>query len=362
MEKVCHMTCVHKPNDDRIVLKECSSLVRAGYEVSIVFLGEVDEIINSKINYISAGSYYTSRKYRMLKGSYKVFRYAKKINADIYHFHDPEMIFWGLILKLLGKKVIYDVHEDLPKQIMSKKWVPKLIRGPVALVTKIIEFIAGVLFDAVVVVLPSIQRRFSRGKCICIYNYPLKDELFSGTDWNLRKPVFGYAGGLTKIRCIEEMIAAAKKTQYKLYLAGVFEDCSIAESVQQEKIVEYKGCLSREKVKKFYSDICCGLVLFYPEPNHLEAQPAKMKEYMSAGIPFIASNFPKWIEFVEKYKCGVCVDPLNVKEIGAAMDWIIRHPREAKKMGENGRRAIEEDFSWDSEEIKLLNIYKEILN
>ncbi|MFP3471738.1 glycosyltransferase, partial [Micrococcus sp. SIMBA_144] len=65
-----------------------------------------------------------------------------------------------------------------------------------------------------------------------------------------------------------------------------------------------------------------------------------MFEYMSAGIPVIASNFPLWKEIVETNECGICVDPLNIEEVSNAMIWLKENPERAKQMGENGRRAI----------------------
>lgn len=360
-KRICHMTSVHKPNDDRIVLKECVSILNAGYEVSLVYLGDLEEIIDRRIKYVCAGKYLTSRLNRMMIGAWKVFQAARKTNSEVYHFHDPELIPMGILLKILGKKVIYDVHEDLPRQIMSKEWVPAFLRRSLSIIIKCIEKIADYLFDGIIVVLPTIQKRFLKSHCICIYNYPLKEELRSDTEWNNRKPVFGYAGGLTKIRCVNEMVEAIQSTDYNLYLAGDFENDMLKEKVLKAEKVFYKGYLSRGQIKCFYSEIFCGLVLFYPVPNHIYSQPVKMKEYMAAGIPIIASNFPEWIKFIKKYNCGICVDPLNINEIVMAMDWIIKNPEKAKEMGENGMRAIEQEFSWEKQEKELMSFYENIL-
>jgi len=125
--------------------------------------------------------------------------------------------------------------------------------------------------------------------------------------------------------------------------------------------VETLGYLDRNAVKSTLSRSMRGLVLFHPEPNHVNAQPNKMFEYMSAGIPVIASNFPLWKEIVEGTECGICVDPLNPKEIADAIRWIIEHPVEASRMGENGRKAVEERYNWGIEEKKLLELYNKIL-
>lgn len=360
--KICHMTSVHRPNDDRIVLKECVTLLDAGYDVSLVFLGGLDEIIDKRIHYVCAGCQYESRKKRVLKGIWKVYNAAKKIKADLYHFHDPELIPIGVLLKLSGKKVIYDVHEDVPKQIMSKDWIKIYLRKPVALFMQFCEMIADEFFDGIIVVLDAIGVRFNDKHCITVYNYPLKDELYSQIKWEKREKIFGYAGGISKIRCILEIIKALEISKEKMLLAGSFESGSIKKAVLNCKNINYKGYLDRNNVKIFYSKIFCGLVLFYPVENHLNAQPVKMKEYMAAGIPFIASDFPEWKKFVNKYQCGICVNPLDEAAVANAMRWMVEHPEEAKIMGANGRKAIVENFSWENEGKKLTGFYDKILN
>jgi glycosyltransferase involved in cell wall biosynthesis len=121
--------------------------------------------------------------------------------------------------------------------------------------------------------------------------------------------------------------------------------------------VDALGFVDRESVRATMARSMAGMVLFHPEPNHIDAQPNKMFEYMSAGIPVIASNFPLWREIIEGAKCGICVSPLDPEEIAGTIRWIIEHPAEAKQMGKNGRRAVEERYNWDIEEKKLLGFY-----
>jgi len=104
-----------------------------------------------------------------------------------------------------------------------------------------------------------------------------------------------------------------------------------------------------------------GLVTFHPLPNHIDAQPNKMFEYMSAGIPVIASDFPLWREIVLGNQCGLCVNPMDPAAIAKAIDHLVQHPDEGRRMGENGRRAVLERYNWSMEEVKLLAFYKQIL-
>jgi glycosyltransferase involved in cell wall biosynthesis len=121
------------------------------------------------------------------------------------------------------------------------------------------------------------------------------------------------------------------------------------------------GQVNRAEVRNVLGRSVAGLVTFHALPNHVDAQPNKMFEYMSAGIPVIASNFALWRDIIEGNQCGICVDPMNPEAIAAAIDYLIEHPEDAKKMGENGRKAVLEKYNWLMEEKKLINLYKELL-
>ncbi len=359
MQKICHLSSVHSTYDIRIFHKECKSLTKK-YEVHLVVQGDKDELVDGvQIHHIKKSN--KGRLNRMTSGVYQVYKHALGVDAELYHFHDPELIPVGFLLKLKGKKVIYDIHEDVPKQIMSKEWIAKPLRHIVSGTMKITEKICNIFFDGIISVTPEVCCRFRNVECI--YNNPIVEAYNSEPAHKHDSFTFCYAGGITKIRGIEEMIEASKTADVKLLLAGSFENDSVRNFVEanlSEEIL-YEGFLSRERMKEFYSKSDCGLVVLYPEPNYIKSQPIKMKEYMEAGIPFIASNFPDWIDFVEKYQCGICVEPSNIEQIVEAMLYLKNNPEKAREMGMNGRKAVEENFSWKNEEIKLFSFYARIL-
>ena len=127
-------------------------------------------------------------------------------------------------------------------------------------------------------------------------------------------------------------------------------------------MINYVGKLSRKQVNELYGNSRAGIVLYQPAANHYESQPIKMFEFMAAGLPVIASNFPLWKKIIEENGCGICVNPNSVSEIAKAIQYLISHPKEARHMGENGRRSIEREFNWSVEEKKLLWLYEHILN
>ncbi len=294
-----------------------------------------------------------------------------KFKPDLIHCHDPELIFLGLICKISGIRVIYDVHEDLPVQIMSKSWLPRLLRYPISKLSIIIEYIAGYWFDAILTATPIIAERFPISKTEVIHNYPIISEFSDKCkESNNKDKSFIYVGGLTKERGIEEILLAAESinskqsTKINVILAGRFSNELFKKNMEKyinSAFVFYKGWLSREDIVSSLNNSIAGLVVLHPIQNYIESLPTKMFEYMAAGIPIIASNFPIMKEIVESERCGLVVNPLSSQDLEKAILWIMNNPIESKIMGENGRQAIFQKYNWLIEARKLTDIYQSLL-
>lgn len=361
--KICHLTSVHSHTDTRIFIKECQSLAMVGYEVHLVAPGAPDSFLDGvKIHGVEKET--GSRMKRMTKTVNRVYKKGLEINADVYHFHDPELIPVGLKLKKDGKKVIYDVHEDVPRDILSKHWLPFAIRQPVSKVFEKYENYAAKKFDFIVGATPFITERFKKinNNTININNYPLLDELNYSEEIINRftQNIVCYVGGVTTIRGINQLIKAADFINGEIEIAGSIASKDIEKNIGSRNNVNYLGVLDRNKVRELLARSMGGLVTFLPEPNHINAQPNKMFEYMSAGIPVICSDFPLWRKIVEENKCGICVNPEDPKEIASAINYLFEHPEEAKQMGKNGRIAVEKKYNWETESRKLITMYKSL--
>ncbi|MDN5332056.1 MAG: hypothetical protein PWP45_1281 [Tepidanaerobacteraceae bacterium] len=366
--KIVHLTSVHKPNDTRIFIKECKTLQKKFGEVILIAPHDKNEVIDGiKIYPVPKPK---NRKERMLKTIWRVYKYALSLNADIYHFHDPELIPIGLLLKARGKKVIYDVHEDVPKQILNKYWIPAYLRKIVSELTALLEKISANVFDGIVAATPSIAKRFPDKKTVVVQNFPIINELVSEKhiEYGQRPNNIVYIGGIAEIRGIKEMVQAVEflpdYLNAKLVLAGNFTPPSLEEKIKNLsgwKYVEFKGWVSRREASYLLGSARVGLVLFHPVPNHIEAQPNKLFEYMSAGIPVVASDFPLWREIIKDADCGILVDPLNPEAIADAIKWLLEHPKDAEEMGRKGREAIIKKYNWESEAKKLIIFYEKLL-
>lgn len=366
--KVVHLTSVHPRYDTRIFVKECVSLTKHGYDVSLVVAdGKGDEQKNGVSIYdIGAPK---SRWDRMRNAPTRVFRKAIELDAQIYHFHDPELISIGLKLKKMGKKVIFDVHEDTPKQILSKPYLHKSLRNLISKVFDTYEKWASKQLDAVVAATPFLRDKFLKFgiTVVDINNYPLLSEFNIGEiDWSQKQNYVCYIGGLSRVRGILEIVEAMQYVQNntRLTIAGSYSEANLEQEVMQSigwNNVDSLGWQNRVGIQDILNGSVAGLVTLHPIINYLDALPVKMFEYMAAGIPVIASDIPLWKQIIDENQCGVCVNPFDSKEIAQAINSLVENPENAEKMGYNGQQAVLQKYNWSIEEQKLITLYRKLI-
>jgi glycosyltransferase involved in cell wall biosynthesis len=194
----------------------------------------------------------------------------------------------------------------------------------------------------------------------------LLGELDSDVPWTDKAAEVCYVGGMSRIRGIEQLVQAMGMAQsgVRLNLCGRISEHAVEQACMAMpgwQAVNKRGFVDRVGVREVLGRSIAGLVTFHSLPNHIHAQPNKIFEYMSAGVPVIASDFPLWREVVLGNQCGLCVDPMDPAAIARAIDYLVQHPDQARQMGENGRRAVLERYNWSIEEAKLINFYENIL-
>ena len=344
------------------------SLSRYGHcVIQIVADGKGDSVCDS-VQILDVGAS-KGRLDRILNAPKRVLSKAVSLNADLYHLHDPELIPIGLKLKRLGKRVVFDFHEDVPKQLLGKPYLNKAALWCLSRLFALFETYACRRFDGVIAATPFISDKFLsiHPNTVDINNFPILGELATDVEWGSKQPEVCYVGGIAKIRGIAEVCQAMGlvQTKARLNLCGAFSEPDVERSVKVmpgwQKVNDL-GFMDRLGVRDVLSRSVAGLVTLHPVINYLDALPIKMFEYMSAGIPVIASDFPLWREIIQGNDCGLLVDPLDPCAIAKAIDYLVSNPAEAQRMGANGRKAVNERYNWGMEEQKLFAFYERTLS
>lgn len=369
--KVVHLTSVHSAGDPRITHRECATLAREGYEVVLVAPGPWQTLpSNVRHHPVRAPR---NRLERMTRTMVHVYRAARNERADVYHFHDPELIVTGIALRLAGAHVIFDVHEDVPLDIKTKPWISPWLRPAVSGLASIALRVVQRCFSAIVPATPSIARAFSHQRTVIVRNYPLREELElakdSGSSPLSSRPMTAvYMGSITLLRGAPEMVRAmahpSLPPEARLLLAGEFEDEELRArlaALPGWRRVEAPGMLPRRALGSLLARSRIGLLVLAHAPNHVHAMPAKLFEYMGAGLPVIVSKaLEACSDVVQRHQCGILVDPRDCDELADAMRYLFARPQEAQAMGDRGRQAVSGRYEWSSEARTLVDLYQKI--
>jgi len=362
--KVCHISTAHPPFDVRIFHKECVSLAKAGFDVSLVVTHDKEETVKGvKIIPLPQSK---GRIHRMFIKTHFAFYRSLKTKSKIFHFHDPELLIVGIFLKILGKKVIFDSHENVSSQIESKNWLGgKLLRSIIKTAYRTFERFSILFFDSVISVTPEIVTFLTPKKGVLIRNYPIISLIDSvkNTKSIPSKPLLIYVGGLTRIRGIKEICTAVEhlENEVELWLVGNWESKEFQnDCLSNNNRVKYLGVKPLEEVYPLINKANIGFVTLFPEKNYLNSLPIKAFEYMACELPMIMSDFTYWKKTFSN--CAEFVDPTSVSDISKAITFLLSNPETAKKYGKTGREKVMSQFSWESESKKLVDLYKELSN
>lgn len=370
MIKVCHITSVHNRHDIRIFQKECCSLVDAGYEVVLLVCDEKKDEIYKGVHIKSLGFKPQTRWNRVWKADAAIIAYALQEKANIYHFHDPELLRYAKKIHKTKATVIFDSHEFYALQFLTKDYIPKVFRKYVKNIYQHFEKKWLQFVDAVIVPCTLDEKNYfeGRAKRTCyIANMPSLKEFYEIYDEAQEKEkMVCQAGSLSYSRGVLHLVKAMEKIDAILVLAGVFDSNDFKKKLKTMDAyskVEYRGRLTRQEICKLYQAASVGMstMLDMGQYYHIDTLATKTYEYMAMGVPVVLSDTPYAKKVLEQYPFGIAVNGAVPDEIAVAVNYLLNHPEQAKKMGEAGRCAIKERFHWEKEAEKLKKLYQDLV-
>ena len=371
--KICHVTTVHGRYDSRIFYKECKSLEKKGYDVTMIVSDKYEDEIKDGIKIISTRFTPKTRFHRLLLSRKKLIKKLLSVDAKIYHLHDPELFTLVRKLKKLKKIVIFDSHEDYIEAIGDKDWIPKLLKPLTKKIFQSYEKRTVKKIDAAIVCYHWTEERYKKmcSNVQMVLNYPvINNQLTSFYEKNneynkYNNRTISFAGLISNIWCHETILSVfGLLTNVKYILAGRIEEkykLKLTSNVVWPK-VEYLGILNKNDVhEKVYSKSTLGLALLdyisLTKGNIGNLSNTKIFEYMMFGLPVVCTDFILWKEIIDSEKCGLTVNPHDINQIKDAINFIIDNPDIAKQMGENGKNAVRKKYNWDVCESHLFEVY-----
>jgi glycosyltransferase involved in cell wall biosynthesis len=359
---VIMLTTVHQATDPRIFHREAMTLVESGLTVSIIGKHPHSERLEGV--WIEALPEPANRLRRLML-AFTLLKHAYRLHGRVYIFHDLELLVAGLALRLIGRKVIYDCHENTPETMLQKTWIPPLLRLPVAFMVAVTESLGSRLLTGVVVVNEELHRRFPRKRTIVVRNLPpatVIDHLGQGPPLSSRAKAVIYAGGLSRIRGIGELVQAFRgiNSGAELWLVGEFSDPLFREQTLSSlpPNVKWFGQKDYAEVLELYHHAKVGAVLIHPTSNHRNAMPIKIFEYLAAGLPVIASDMPQFTPLLQG--CGVLVNPEDVAQIRTAVEALLCDEARLAEMSRIGRERIATSFRWEDDARRLVEFCNEV--
>ncbi len=377
MSKVCIISSVHIALDNRVFYREASSLQRAGHEVTLIAVHHRDEV-KDRIRIIALPCVSRWQRPRLWL---TLLRRAQETEADIYHFHDPELLLIALWLRwLTGKPTIYDVHEAYDDFIKVKEYLPAWIRFPMAWAFKWLHPLLARLHSGLIFSDDEIANAFSqvdRPKTTLL-NFPARffvDEAAAATrDGLLRQPIVLHLGGHERNRGTRIMIEAFHRVlqdmpQARLLLVGHFEPPSLEKEVRHDiaqrgmgHAVTITGRVPFETVGDYLRQAAVGWIPWQGVPKNEKNIPTKLFEYMAYGVPVVSSALRSTRPFVRDGESGHQVAASESAAHAEAILSLLQEPQVALAMGRTGQEWVRKRYNWDVMEKRLLALYEELLS
>lgn len=364
-QKVLVASSLHQWDDPRIFYKQCKTLVQH-YHLTLMAISEDKLIIKDGIQIIglSKPKIIIHRLINAVKIAYEVL----KGDYTIFHFHDPELLWVGFIAKIFGKKVIFDIHENILGIVQIRNWIPKFFKKPLGFFILLLEKISQRIFDAIIVAVQPILKNFKN--TFTIRNFALVDSEPT-IKIKPKENTIVYVGAVTLSRGILDLIEVAIKLQktnssLKVIIIGKSRDQDFVKKLNRlidsaliPNNIQYFGHINFLELKKYISTATLGVIPLHPNENYLNSYPTKIFDYMNWGLPYVYSDIPYWVKTFGDKCGGIPFHTQNNNDLYDKIEKIIYNDNLWSKLAAEGRKNIKY-FSWNEESRKLLQIYQNL--
>jgi len=375
MKKIIFIgSSVHQWNDPRILHKQSVSLSKH-FSVELHIPAPFKKKKFKGVNIYGLPEW-TSKSDRIRIIKQLLIRILKS-KAAIVHLHDPELIPIGILVKAFTKKkVIFDFHEQYEFNIVKREWIPEFLHIPLVKTYLMFERVACKVFDGVIgVIEDQLPVLSTNSNNRIVKNYPIihyHNQMGKVYKTKERNVSIVYLGDITSERRIHELIelTGILNRTYSIitHIIGRNKNQQYAEKlnsiINKYKInnkVKLHGYIPIEEAMQILSQSDIGLLPPRNPKDFVRSLPVKLFDYMSAGIPVIMPEFPLSKDVVMKHKCGVLVDPMDRNSMIKGLELLIGNPKLRAEMGQNGFNAVLKYYSWQSQEKKLIDLYKTIV-
>lgn len=372
--RVCHLTTVHRRHDTRVFYKQCRSLAKAGFEVFLIVADGRGDSDDDGVQIIDIGAP-RSRAERLTLKNFKCYQAALKVDAEVYHIHDPELLMVGRWLKRAkGKRVIFDSHEIVTMSILAKEYIPRPLRKPIseaygAMERFLVRDLDGVVIPQSLILEDYFEKATQRVEVVRNY---VSLATYTKELRSQPKPPLGpvrlvYAGSLSISRGIERIVELAHRLDdgYKVVVAGKFEYPEEKKKIEAHpgwKRVDYRGYLNKTELAELYHSCHVGLILFSPSGQYeIIESPLKLYEYLLFGLPVVTPSFAVWKEFEAKHEVTKCVDVDCFDEVKSLIKQWTQDPGLYEKLSSRAQDVVRQNYSWERESKVLVGLYEEIL-
>lgn len=377
MQKICILTSVHAALDNRIFYREAHSLLKAGYQVTIVAPHTTKEMIDS-IQILPLPRVPRWRRPFMWQ---KLLAQALSTQADLYHFHDSELLLIAPYFRYITKRpTIYDIHESTADFLEIKNEYPKFLRSLLSRLIRRFEPKLAGMQSGLIFADEQIADHFSTVQIpkATLLNYPRKlfvDRAVEATkNIKTKQPNILYLGGIKQERNIILMIDAFQNVLHEypnahLLLVGPFFPPTLEHEIQ--KVLSNRGMVNAvittgaipfENIGEYLLEAAIGWIPFPPVAKYQKNIPTKLFEYMAYSLPIVSSDLSPVQPYLTNGKNGYLVPANDLSAHAEAILRLLRDPQQALSMGRYGQKLVSASFTWEKMEIRLLDLYDTILN